>query len=153
MAILTIRLLTVLLTAALAGGCAFERTIRYQLEAPETSIVLHATGYAVVASQPGQHYEDKLLLAMAASRQEAYRRLAEQLYGQKLHASSGTEQSVLTEDNIQSQVQGVIKGAELVEESLQGKLYVTRLRLDTANLLTMPVADTKPVSSRTKWWF
>ena len=60
---------------------------------------------------------------------------------------------MLTEDNIQSQVQGVIKGAELVEESLQGKLYVTRLRLDTANLLTMPVADIKPVSSRTKWWF
>lgn len=152
MAVLKRQVLIALLSVLLSS-CAFERTIRYQLEAPEASVVLNATGYAVVASQPGEHYEDKLLLAMAASRQEAYRRLAEQLYGQKLHASSGTEQSVLTEDNIKSQVQGVIKGAELVEESLQGKLYVTRLRLDTANLLTMPVADIKPVSSRTKWWF
>ncbi|HBN90470.1 LPP20 family lipoprotein [Rheinheimera aquimaris] len=152
MAVLKLHLQVVLLSVLLSG-CAFERTIRYQLEAPEASVILHATGYAVVASQPGEHYEDKLLLAMAASRQQAYRRLAEQLYGQKLHASSGTEQSVLTEDNVKSQVQGVIKGAELVEESLQGKLYVTRLRLDTANLLTMPVADIKPVSSRAKWWF
>lgn len=116
-------------------------------------MVLHATGYAVVESQPGANYEDKLLLAMAASRQEAYRRLAEQLYGQKLHASSGTDQAVLTEDVVQSQVQGVIKGAELVEETVQGKLYVTRLRLDTANLLTMPAADLTPVSQRTRWWF
>ena len=152
MAVLTFRLLMATLFMSLAG-CAYERTIRYQLEAPESSVVLFATGYAVVASQPGENYEDKLLMAMTASRQEAYRRLAEQLYGQKLYANSGSEQSVLTEDSIQSQVQGVIKGAELVEESLQGKLYVTRLKLDTANLLTMPVAEIKPVSSNTKWWF
>lgn len=144
----------VLLTmAVLLGGCSYERTIRYQLEAPAQSQVLEATGYAVVASQPGASYEDKLLLAMAASRQDAYRRLAEQLYGKKLSASSGADQAVLTGDKVQSQVQGVIKGAELVTEAVEGNFYVTRLKLDTANLLTLPQAELTPVSSRLKWWY
>ncbi|MGP9802651.1 LPP20 family lipoprotein [Rheinheimera sp. NSM] len=139
--------------AVLLGGCSYERTIRYQLEAPAQSRVLEATGYAVVASQPGVSYEDKLLLAMAASRQDAYRRLAEQLYGKKLSASSSADQAVLTGDKVQSQVQGVIKGAELVTEAVEGNFYVTRLKLDTANLLTLPQAELTPVSSRLKWWY
>ncbi|MDP2717072.1 LPP20 family lipoprotein [Rheinheimera sp.] len=137
----------------LLSGCSYERTIRYQLEAPVQSMVLEATGYAVVASQPGSSYEDKLLQAMAASRQDAYRRLAEQLYGKKLSASSSADQTVLTADKVQSQVQGVIKGAELVTEAIEGNFYVTRLKLDTANLLTLPQAELTPVSSRLKWWY
>jgi hypothetical protein len=141
------------IAVVLLSGCSYERTIRYQLEAPAQSLVLEATGYAVVASQPGSSYEDKLLQAMAASRQDAYRRLAEQLYGKKLTASSSADQAVLTADKVQSQVQGVIKGAELVTEAIEGHFYVTRLKLDTANLVTLLQAELTPLSSRVKWWY
>ncbi|WP_240224900.1 LPP20 family lipoprotein [Rheinheimera hassiensis] len=151
MAILNLRLLLVV-ALALLSGCSYERTIRYTLEPPEQRLILEATGYAVVESQPGVSYEDKLLVAMAASRQDAYRQLAEQLYGKRLTASSSAEQSVLLEDTVQSQVQGVIKGAELVEATVDGKLYVTRLKLDTANLITLPQASLTPASPRQKWW-
>jgi hypothetical protein len=65
MAVLNLRLL---LAAALVllSGCSYERIIRYTLEPPEQRLILEATGYAVVESQPGVSYEDKLLLAMAA---------------------------------------------------------------------------------------
>ncbi|MCS4309595.1 hypothetical protein M2404_003972 [Rheinheimera pacifica] len=151
MAILS-RCLLLALALTLLSACSYERTIRYTLEPPKQTLILEATGYAVVESQPGNSYEDKLLLAMAASRQDAYRQLAEQLYGKKLTASSNAEQSVLLEDTVQSQVQGVIRGAELVDAAIDGKLFVTRLKLDTANLITLPHAGLAPAGSRQKWW-
>ena len=152
MAILTYRS-TLMLIVTMLCGCSYERTIRYTLEPPEKRLILEATGYAVVDSQPGITYEDRLLLAIAASRQDAYRQLAEQLYGKKLSANSITDKSVLTQDFVQSHVQGVIKGAELVESAVDGKLHVTKMKLDTANLITLPQVESMPVGVKSKWWY
>ncbi len=135
------------------NGCSHERLVRYQLEAAEHSVILEATGYAVIDSQPGNSHEEKLLNAMEVSRLQAYRKLAEQLYGQRLKASMQLDTAQLQLDKLEAQVQGVVRGAEVIEELAQGNFHLTRVRLDTAILANLSTVEIKPVEAKRKWWF
>ena len=72
MAILS-RCLLLALALTLLSACSYERTIRYTLEPPEQTLILEATGYAVVESQPGNSYEDKLMVVRYVTEQEQNR--------------------------------------------------------------------------------
>jgi hypothetical protein len=79
----------------------------------EASDTIRATGYAVINLQARDLPEQRRLLAIRASRLDAYRSLAEQVYGQFIDSSSTVNDLVLSNDSFRARVQGVIYGAEL----------------------------------------
>ena len=90
-----------------------------------------ATGYAVVTVQNHKNPAQQRLMAIRASKLDAYRNLTEQVYGQKLDASSTVADMVVTNDTFRTKVEGVIYGARLVSITPVGEdTYETTLSLD-----------------------
>jgi hypothetical protein len=90
-----------------------------------------ATGYAVVAVQNHKNSAQQRLMAIRASKLDAYRNLTEQVYGQQLDASSTVADMVVTNDTFRTKVEGVIYGARLVSITPVGEdTYETTLSLD-----------------------
>ncbi len=92
---------------------------------------LTATGYAVISVQNHKHPSQQRLMAIRASKLDAYRALTEQIYGLQLDANSTVADMVVTSDNFRSKVQGVVYGAALVSITPVGEdTYETTLSLD-----------------------
>lgn len=90
-----------------------------------------ATGYAVVSVQNHRNPAQQRLMAIRASKLDAYRSLTEQVYGQQLDASSTVADMVVTNDTFRTRVEGVIYGAKLVSITPVGEdTYETTLSLD-----------------------
>jgi hypothetical protein len=90
-----------------------------------------ATGYAVVSVQSHRNQAQQRLMAIRASKLDAYRSLTEQVYGQQLDASATVADMVLTSDTFRTRVEGVIYGAKLVSITPVGEdTYETTLSLD-----------------------
>jgi hypothetical protein len=90
-----------------------------------------ATGYAVVSVQSHRNQSQQRLMAIRASKLDAYRSLTEQVYGQQLDASATVADMVLTSDTFRTRVEGVIYGAKLVSITPVGEdTYETTLSLD-----------------------
>jgi hypothetical protein len=90
-----------------------------------------ATGYAVVTVQNHKNPAQQRLMAIRASKLDAYRNLTEQVYGQQLDASSTVADMVVTNDTFRAKVEGVIYGARLVSITPVGEdTYETTLSLD-----------------------
>ena len=73
---------------------------------------LTATGYADIDAQSGNPSQQRIL-AIRASKIDAYRSLSEQIYGLYIDASTTVGDLVVQNDVIQSRVEGVIYGAEI----------------------------------------
>jgi len=90
-----------------------------------------ATGYAVVAVQNHKNPAQQRLMAIRASKLDAYRNLTEQVYGQQLDATSTVADMVVTNDTFRAKVEGVIYGERLVSITPVGEdTYETTLSLD-----------------------
>ena len=90
-----------------------------------------ATGYVVVTVQNHKNPAQQRLMAIRASKLDAYRNLTEQVYGQQLDASSTVADMVVTNDTFRTKVEGVIYGARLVSITPVGEdTYETTLSLD-----------------------
>jgi hypothetical protein len=90
-----------------------------------------ATGYAVVAVQNHRNPAQQRLMAIRASKLDAYRNLTEQVYGQQLDSSTTVADMVVTNDTFRTKVEGVIYGARLVSITPVGDdTYETTLSLD-----------------------
>ena len=109
------------------GGCqmlsstSFTRDIAYTdtgVHRPDEFPVLHATGYAVISRQPGRTEDEREIMAMRASKVEAYRELTEQVNGLYLKAST-------------TEVEGYVHGARVIRQYPLGDTYATELELDT----------------------
>ena len=103
------------------------------LSAPlvEKRETITATGYAVIAVQNHKNQAQQRLMAIRASKLDAYRNLTEQVYGQQLDASSTVADMVVTNDTFRTKVEGVIYGARLVSITPVGEdTYETTLSLD-----------------------
>ena len=72
-----------------------------------------ATGYAVIEIQNSDVPAQRRLLAIRASKLDAYRTLAEQVYGQYLDATTTVADLVIVSDSFRARVEGVIYGARL----------------------------------------
>ena len=91
-----------------------------------------ATGYAVISVQNHENSAQQRLLAIRASKLEAYRSLAEQVYGQYLDATTTIADMVVMSDTFRSRVEGVIYGATVVSITPVGDdTYETTLSLDS----------------------
>ncbi|USD64615.1 LPP20 family lipoprotein [Vibrio sp. SCSIO 43136] len=89
-----------------------------------------AVGYASISEQKGRNDQEKQVKAMRASKIDAYRELAEQVYGLRVSARSDLEDSRLGTEWTSGAVDGVIRGAQVVRTYAVGDSYVTELRLD-----------------------
>ena len=92
-----------------------------------------ATGYAVVSVQPHKNAAQQRLMAIRASKLDAYRALTEQVYGQQLDATTTVADMTIQSDTFRAKVEGVIYGAVLVSITPVGDdTYETTLSLDQA---------------------
>ena len=92
---------------------------------------LTATGYAVISIQNHRNPAQQRLLAIRASKLDAYRALTEQVYGQQLDASTTVADMTVMSDTFRARVEGVIYGAVLVSITPVGDdTYETTMSLD-----------------------
>jgi hypothetical protein len=90
-----------------------------------------ATGYAVISIQNHKNAAQQRLLAIRASKLDAYRALTEQVYGQQMDASTTVADMTVMNDTFRARVEGVIYGANLVSITPIGDdTYETTLSLD-----------------------
>ena len=91
-----------------------------------------ATGYAVISIQNHKNPAQQRLLAIRASKLDAYRALTEQVYGQQLDANTTVADMTVQSDTFRAKVEGVIYGAVLVSITPVGDdTYETTLSLDS----------------------
>ena len=92
---------------------------------------LVATGYAVISVQNHKLPAQQRLMAIRASKLDAYRALTEQVYGQYLDATTTVADMVVMNDTFRTRVEGVVYGAVLVSITPVGDdTYETTLSLD-----------------------
>ncbi|MGC9404226.1 flagellar assembly lipoprotein FlgP [Vibrio genomosp. F10] len=113
----------VLLTTLIMVGCQPLATMR-------DNPWLTAVGYASISEQKGVNDEEKQVRAMRASKIDAYRELAEQVYGMRVSGRADLKDQRLGTERTSGAVDGVIRGAEVVRSYKVGDSYVTELRLD-----------------------
>ncbi len=132
-------------TVSLAGcSSVFDKHVQYKYVEPDSYPVLKAVGYAPISAQPGNNDTQRSLMALKASKLEAYRELAEQVYGQKITAGTTVKGSIAQDDQLQSQVQGIIKGAQVIKSYPVGDSYATELRLDMKRVHDLYIGEIKP---------
>ncbi len=99
-------------------------------------------GYAVINAQPGNSPEEKRLMAIKVSKLEAYKSLAEQLYGQYLESRGSLRNLKMEEEALVSRVEGLIVGARVVSiKPISTDSYETILeigRSEIAGLIDEP---------------
>jgi hypothetical protein len=122
----------VLLSPLVLSGCSMflDKHVTWEYEEPASYPVLRAVGYAPITSQPGESREIKNIMAMRASKLDAYRELAEQVYGHQIKGKSDVSNLIATDDRLKARVQGVIRGARIVKTYPVGDTYATELELD-----------------------
>ena len=140
----------VILGTAVLTGCTVtmappgQNTAAYPATPPQTTVVetkaipvverrsaIRATGYAVISVQPSDVDAQQRLLAIRASKLDAYRGLTEQVYGQYLDATTTVADMAVMSDTFRTQVEGVIYGARVVSIAPVGEdTYETTMSLD-----------------------
>jgi hypothetical protein len=92
---------------------------------------LTATGYAVISVQNHKIPAQQRLMAIRAAKADAYRNLAEQVYGLLLESSTSVSDLALTSDRFRARVEGTIFGAMLTSIApLNNDTYEVTLTLD-----------------------
>ena len=128
-----------LLTTACALPPSFKTAVPDKVEEPANMITpmtekretLVATGYAVISIQNHRNASQQRLLAIRASKLDAYRALTEQVYGQQLDANTTIADMTVMSDTFRARVEGVVYGAVLVSITPVGDdTYETTLSLD-----------------------
>lgn len=134
------------------SGCETIKSIYYdnkQVEweyvQPEKQPVLKAIGYAPISAQNGQSETIKMLKAIKASKLDAYKELAEQVYGQKIDTEQSLANMLLADSDLKASVEGIIRGAEVVKSYPVGEdVYATELSLDFQKVYDIYLATARP---------
>ncbi len=131
-------MLKVLIKASLVGaavlltGCEsiVDKHVEWETVEPSVYPIIKAVGYAPISLQKGQSESQKMILAIRSSKLDAYRELAEQVYGHSIDASTTVKGMVARNDNLKARVNGLIRGARVVKNYALGDIYTTELELD-----------------------
>ena len=113
-------------------GCSsiIDKHVEWETVEPDVFPILKAVGYAPISQQRGQSDSQKMLLAIRSSKLDAYRELAEQVYGHNINASTNVRGMVARNDSLKAKVNGIIRGAKVVKNYAVGDIYTTELELD-----------------------
>ncbi len=122
----------------------FDKHVEYKYVEPNNYPVLKAVGYAPISLQSGVNKSQKQLMAIKASKLEAYRELAEQVYGQQITAGTTVAGSIAQDDFLQSKVQGIIKGAQVIKAYAVDDTYITELELNMKRVHDLYIGEIKP---------
>lgn len=123
----------------------FDKQVEWETIEPETYPVLQAIGYAPISPQRGGDTTTKTLMAIKASKLDAYRELTEQVYGQKVDGNQTLANLVLTDTSLKSSVEGVIRGARVIKSYPVGEdTYATELELDFGRVYAIYLSTAKP---------
>ncbi|MEM0911260.1 MAG: LPP20 family lipoprotein [Pseudomonadota bacterium] len=142
-------MLSVLMIVSMVGvsGCGslITKHVEWETIEPEHYPILSAVGYAPISNQISNDENSKRLLAIKASKLDAYRELAEQVYGQKIDGDQSLANLVLTNNELKASVEGVIRGARVVKTYPIGTdTYATELELDMAVVHDLYLATARP---------
>ena len=133
------------LAISLSGCGIIDKHVEWETVEPETYPVLKAVGYAPISSQNGESDSMKLIMAMKASKLDAYRELTEQVYGQKIEGSQSVSGLVVDSETLRASVEGVIRGAEVIKTYPVGDdTCVTELSLDMQQVYDIYLSTAKP---------
>jgi len=121
-----------------------DKHVVWEYEEPEHYPVIRAIGYAPISSQPGDNSQIQNIMAMRASKLDAYRELAEQVYGHQLQGQSNVNNMVTKDDKLRTKVEGVIRGAKVIKSYAVGDTYATELELDMKLVYDLYRIDTRP---------
>lgn len=126
------KLLLPLLASLLLSGCGLfmDKEVQWESVPPDSFPLIKAVGYAPLTEQKANSEEERMLMAMKASKLEAYKELAEQVYGQKVDYKVTMGQALLGNEQLRASLQGVIRGARVVKTYPVGQFYVTEMELD-----------------------
>lgn len=133
------------------SGCSslFTKHVEWETIEPKSYPVLSAVGYAPIDAQLGRDDSTKTLMAIKASKLDAYRELAEQVFGQKVDGEQELANLVLTNNQLKSSVEGVIRGARVVKTYPVGEdTYATELELDMSRVYDIYLSTAKPKKIR-----
>jgi hypothetical protein len=112
---------------------------------------LTATGYAVISVQNSKTPAQQRLMAIRAAKLDAYRSLAEQVYGLRLDATATVADMVVQNDTFRSKVEGVIYGATLVSITPSGDdTYETTLTLDKSTVQDLRMLYLTQLTSKSR---
>lgn len=126
--------LPALLALSLLPACSSPREATVVKPVTLATHTFNAIGYAPIDVQSGDSFDLKMLNAIKASKLEAYKEMAEQIYGVLLTAENSVQSASLTDDKIKTQVKGLVKGARVLKSYHEGDFYITELELDMQTL-------------------
>ena len=93
-------------------------------------IIVRVTGYGAYLENPRMSKGQNQLMAMRASKLDAYRAIAERVYGTRVSGGSTVEAMVLRDDRFRTYVDSVIRGAKVVSTyELAHNNYETTMEL------------------------
>lgn len=89
-----------------------------------------SVGYATMSAQMGATDDIKMLNAIKASKLEAYKELAEQVYGVMLSSENSVQDYQLQSGRLKTKVKGLVRGAKVIRTYHESDLYITELGLN-----------------------
>ena len=142
--------------SACLGGCISQDVQEPIVAMDDTSVPplmleridgITATGYAVIDVQKGQTHAQRRLMAIRASKLDAYRNLTEQVYGLYVESASQMGDLALRNESVRARVQGLVYGSRLVSITpMGGETYETKLALEQSVIDELVEAYRKPIS-------
>lgn len=142
----TLLKLCAVMLVSLLSACStiLDKHVVWEYEQPEHFPVIRAIGYAPISAQMGANDDIKNLMAMRASKLDAYRELAEQVYGHQIQGRSEVKNLVASDDKMRSKVNGVIRGARIIKSYPVGDNYATEVELDMKLVYELYQIDSRP---------
>jgi len=140
------RWLCLSLALVIISGC---ETIKYTAHSlvdalPDSSIPqgealppqwVQATGYAPISLQSGATRQQKVVMAMRASKLRAYQELAGVVHGQYIFGTTTVQDMVVKDDSFKAAVAGFVRGARVIKSyPVQDDTYATTLEVDINQL-------------------
>jgi len=136
-------LLLAMAASSLSCSSVYDQHVEWEHVAPTAFPVLNAVGYAPISLQKSEHKTQRMLMAIKASKLAAYAELAEQVYGQQIDTNTTMADLAISNDNLRSSVQGIIRGAKVVKTYPVGDTYATELSIDFKDVYDLYLASTK----------